>query len=360
MSLRIALTHVYCWPEVRRGGERYLHELSAALQAAGHRVSVLSTGPAPSRDEILGVPVRRFRRRRLRPSRYRDQSDEVAFAGQALAHLAPRGLDVWHAFGISDAAAASVLGSVRRVRSVYTDLGIPARQSRSRRPDRRIHQLVVDRVDRYLCLSETAGSYLRSDYGREPEVVGGGVDLARFEPAAAREPTPTLIFTSSLTEPRKNLPLLLEAVALLRTRRPDVRLWLSGPGDPTATLAAAPAAAREATDVLGVGVPEDLVGWYGRAWATVLPSVHEAFGLVLVESLACGTPVVALDQGGPGEIVRPGVGAIAEATAESLAASCEEALDLAAVSDTAAACRAEAERYDWRTGVVPRLEALYG
>jgi glycosyltransferase involved in cell wall biosynthesis len=360
MSLRIALTHVYCWPEVRGGGERYLHELAAALQLAGHRVSVLSTAPKPSRDDVLGVPVRRFRRRRLRPERFRDLSDEVAFGGQALAHLAPRPLDVWHAFGTADAAAAASLGRVRGVRSVYTDLGIPGGASRRRRPDRRLHQLVVDHVDQYLCLSEAAAAPLRTDFGRDPGIVGGGVDLARFEPAPAREPTPTLLFSGRLTEPRKNLALLLEALAVLRRRRPEVRLWLSGSGDPSATLAAAPPEAREATDVLGVGVPEDLVGLYGRAWATVLPSVHEAFGLVLVESLACGTPVVALDQGGPGEIVRPGVGATAEPTAASLADACEQVLDLAAAPGTTADCRAEAERYDWRTGVVPRLEALYG
>jgi glycosyltransferase involved in cell wall biosynthesis len=98
---------------------------------------------------------------------------------------------------------------------------------------------------------------------------------------------------------------------------------------------------------------------YGRAWATVLPAVAEAFGLVLVESLACGTPIVALDEGGPAEIVEPGVGATAAATPESLAAACAEALDLARSGGIAGACRDVARRWDWREAVVPMMEEVY-
>ena len=109
----------------------------------------------------------------------------------------------------------------------------------------------------------------------------------------------------------------------------------------------------------GLGEPERLGELYGRAWVTVLPSVHEAFGLVLVESLACGTPIVALDEGGPGEIVQPGIGVRALPTPEGLADACAEALDLAAEPDIATVCRAHSERYDWRTAIVPALEAVY-
>jgi hypothetical protein len=45
MSLRVVLTHVYAWPEVRRGGERYLHGLASALAWAGHAVDIVSTAP---------------------------------------------------------------------------------------------------------------------------------------------------------------------------------------------------------------------------------------------------------------------------------------------------------------------------
>jgi glycosyltransferase involved in cell wall biosynthesis len=351
---------VYAWPEVRRGGERYLHELASALADTGHRVRVLTTAPTAKRDEVLGVEVTYLRRRHLGRRRFKEHSDEVAFGVQSLARLAATRLDVWHAFGTADAASAAALGRVRATRSVYTDLGIPARASRVRRPDRRLHRFVVDHIDHYLCLSVSAGEPLRADYGRPPEVVGGGVDLRRFAPAPQRDPSPVLLFTGSLDTPRKNLGLLLDAVAVLRRRGVPVTLWLSGPGDATALLAAAPPEGRDAVELRGLGEPELLGDLYGRAWVTVLPSVHEAFGLVLVESLACGTPIVALDQGGPGEIVQTDIGVRAEATAEGLADACAEALDLARQTGIAAVCRDHSLRYDWRSAIVPQLEAIYG
>jgi glycosyltransferase involved in cell wall biosynthesis len=361
MAARIVLSHVYAWPEVRRGGERYVHELGAALRDAGHDVRIVTTAPSPSRGTQLGVPVRYLRRRRAWPARFGELADEVAFAGQASALLAGRRLDVWHALGTSDGAAAAALGKVRRWRSVYTDLGIPDREYRRTRTDRRLHDALVRTVDAYVCLSRAAGDRLRHDYGREPVVVGGGVDMARFAPAAQRHPRPALLFSSALDLPRKNLGLLLEAVAVLRTTRPDVELWLSGPGDPAPTLAAAPPAAREAVVDLGVGANEDLIGLYGRTWVTVLPSRYEAFGLVLLESLACGTPIVALTDGdGPAELVTEGVGFTCAGDAASLAEACDKALELATLPGTVEACRDAAWAHDWRRVIVPRLERVYG
>jgi phosphatidylinositol alpha-mannosyltransferase len=359
--LRILLTHVYAWPDVRRGGERYMHEASAALADAGHKVTILSTSPNPGRRQVLGVDVRYLpRRNRLR--RYGELSVEACFGVESLAREALARLDVWHAFGTADGAAAATLGRWRPfVRSAYTDLGNPDRSWREARPDARLVERIVRDVDEYLCLSAFSQSFLVSDYGRSGRVIGGGVDLRRFAPAKQRRPEPTLLFSGSVSEPRKNLPLLLEALAVLRERRPDVRLLITGPGDAGPSLAAAPARAREAAEWIGVGEVADLERLYGEAWATVLPSEQEAFGLVLVESLACGTPVVTLAEGGPAELATPGVGFQAvERTAAALADACEAALDLAATgAEAVEACRAAAARHDWRSGVVPKLEAAY-
>jgi glycosyltransferase involved in cell wall biosynthesis len=124
-------------------------------------------------------------------------------------------------------------------------------------------------------------------------------------------------------------------------------------------LEAAPPEARERTEVLDLGTP-DLGAVYGRAWATVLPSVYEAFGLVLVESLACGTPVVAADHSALPELVTPETGALAEPEdPHSLADACRRALALARAPSVSERCRRAAEPYDWDTGVAPRAEALY-
>lgn len=360
MSLTIVLSHVYCWPEVRRGGERYLHELSSALADAGHGVSIVSSAPQAGRGHELGVSVRRLRRRRLGARWYAGHADEVAFGVQALAVVARRRFDVWHALGPPDAAAAALLGRARGCCSTFTNLGLPWRSYWAERSDHRLHQYVVDHVDRYVCLSAAAARALEVSYGRAASVVGGGVDTRRFRPADRRAARPTLLYSGSLNEPRKNLGLLLEAAARLRRRGMPVDLWLSGPGDPSAILGAADADARAGTSVLGLGRPHDQGERYGRAWVTVLPATDEAFGLTLVESWACGTPVVArADSGGPAELVASGIGCLAGPSVSELADACAKAIDLAAQASTAAACRDAAMAYDWRRSIVPRLERVY-
>jgi glycosyltransferase involved in cell wall biosynthesis len=274
--------------------------------------------------------------------------------------MAPRKADVWHALGVPDAAAASVIGKVRGFRSVTTALGIPAKWYWDERPDKRLHELVVKRVDSYICLSLVAAAALYQGWGRAAEIVGGGVALDRFVPAAARHDRPALLYSGTLADERKNLQLLLAAVAILRKKHVDLELWLSGPGDPSPLIAAAPTPAQEATVQMGVGHQDEQALRYGRAWVTVLPSENEAFGLAPLESLASGTPIVALaDGGGPMDLIEPGVGVASGPSAAELAEACEHALELAGLAETVEACRAVATRYDWDKAIVPRLEAIY-
>ena len=250
------------------------------------------------------------------------------------------------------------------MRSVYTDLGGPVRSYREQRPDHRLFQYAVRNLDAYLCLSEATRAVLESDYDRRGLVVGGGVDVVRFTPPQQRSPVPTLLFMSAVDEARKNLPLLLAAFDLVVATRPEVRLMLAGPGDPTSGAGGASTErVRAATDVRGVGDVEDVASLYGDAWVTVLPSMREAFGLVLVESLASGTPVVAIaGSGGPVEIVQPGIGVLArDQTPEALANACLEALVARGRGrrDPRRLPARSGDKYSWETAIVPRLEQIY-
>jgi glycosyltransferase involved in cell wall biosynthesis len=219
---------------------------------------------------------------------------------------------------------------------------------------------VVEEIDVYGCLSHHALRCLREEYGRKGALTPGGVRLDRFQPNVPREPKPTLLYSGVLDVPSKGVGTLLEAVALLSEREPAVKLWLSGSGDPTRLLAAAPRAAVERTEILPIGEPYDQSARYSAAWATVLPSVGEAFGLVLVESLACGTPIVGTDDSAPPEIVEPGIGTLAAPRdARALADACARALALAADPSTSERCREVAKRHDWDTAVVPTMEEVY-
>jgi glycosyltransferase involved in cell wall biosynthesis len=92
----------------------------------------------------------------------------------------------------------------------------------------------------------------------------------------------------------------------------------------------------------------------------VLPAIDEAFGLVLLESLASGTPVVAARSGACPEVVgTDSVGRLFEPDdEEDLARAMREALDLATRDETVQSCRAHASRYDW-AAIVERYEVVY-
>jgi glycosyltransferase involved in cell wall biosynthesis len=103
-----------------------------------------------------------------------------------------------------------------------------------------------------------------------------------------------------------------------------------------------------------------LVARYRRAWATVLASRREAFGLVLAEALACGTPGVGAREGGIPEVVdSDGVGRLYDpGDEEALARALLETLELGGDPAVGAACAAHARRFDQRGSVAAHL-ALY-
>lgn len=352
--MRIAYTHPHCWPDVRRGGERYLHELAAAATRHGHDVTILSqssTVPGVRREE--GVEVVRLRRVRGGPGLV-----ERGFGPRVLPRLLRGRYDVVHSLMPSDAVAAIAAQRLGRVaRTVYTNLGIPDHKY-AHRHDRRWHQLVMRHGEVYTCLSAAAADALERTFDRRPAITPAGVRLDAFPLAAARDGPRVLLFSGSFDAPMKNLPVLIEAFNVLAERHPDLRLELTGPGDPAPHLRQATAHARERIHVLPLGTP-DLAHHYGRASVTVLPSFGESFALALVESLACGTPVVAARSGAGPERVEPGTGALCElGDVDSLVDACDSALGLAADPATAGRCRSVAARHDWDV-LFPRYEAIY-
>lgn len=357
--MRIALTHAYCWPEVRRGAERFVPALGAALVRRGHEVVHLSAAWKPGRGVVDGVETIKLRRRVEEQSKH-----EFDFGLRLLPRLVRGSFDAVHSLGKRDAVASIRAARVRPgLRTVYTDLGLPNRQSWQGRPGqaRAVERIVKD-VDVYSGMSECALEYLEREYGRTNGiVVPGGVDLETFRPSEAREPRPTILFSGAFNEPHKEVPLLLEALAIVAASEPDVELWLSGPGDEAPLLAQAPAAAKERTRALGLGEAGRQNERYGRAWITCLPSRLDSFGMVLVESLACGTPIVTTTEGAPPELVERGVNGetCAPGDPESLAQACLRAFEVARRPQTAEACRSSARRFDWDEGLAPLVERLY-
>jgi glycosyltransferase involved in cell wall biosynthesis len=109
---------------------------------------------------------------------------------------------------------------------------------------------------------------------------------------------PYALFVGTL-EPRKNVPLLLEAFALVR-RQLDVQLLVVGGRgwlDEPIFAAHARSGLGDAVRFLGNLGQDDLAALYSHAGAFVLPSLYEGFGLPVLEAMACGAPVICSNAG---------------------------------------------------------------
>lgn len=143
-------------------------------------------------------------------------------------------------------------------------------------------------------------------------VVRNGVDTQRFRPedrvqsraSLGVEGAPLLLAVGNLV-PVKGHDLALRALAALVPRHPGARLVLVGDGPLRAELQAQAQALGLAGHVHFAGlVPNDrLSAWYSAADLLLLPSRSEGWANVLLEAMACGTPVVATDVGGTREVV---------------------------------------------------------
>jgi glycosyltransferase involved in cell wall biosynthesis len=345
--LRVALLTPCYWPEVRRGSERFARELADGLIARGHRPRLITSHPGPpSRRVEDGLPVRRHWRPPdgwLQRRMFERYLTHVPFSYLSLRLGSD---DVAHAVFVTDAQAAARWSERTGRPSVFSYMGVPDRIGLTEfRLRLDLTRRAVKRCSAVTALSATAAEAFRLWLGVEARVIHPGVNLTAFQPARARAEVPTLFCGADLAEPRKRVGMLVEAFRLLRRERPRIRLVLSKPRAP----GAAERFAAEAPDVELVDVDDRaaLARAYGEAWVSVLPSTGEAFGLVLAEAMACGTPVVASNILGMREVVdREEVGRLFDGdTPDDLAAALRETLELAEDPATAAACRARAEHF---------------
>jgi glycosyltransferase involved in cell wall biosynthesis len=167
-------------------------------------------------------------------------------------------------------------------------------------------------VSTYLTQSEFVADQVRRYYGREAAIVGAPVDCARFCPSAD-PPEDYFLVCARLVEPYKRISLVIDAFA----RLPHRRLVIAGDGPELGRLQARAGANVE---FRGHVRDRELVDLMQHCRAAIFPS-QDDFGLVPVEVMACGRPVLACGAGGALHTVVPGVTGehFAECTPEGLA-----------------------------------------
>lgn len=356
--MRIALLHPTYWPEVRRGSERLIHDLGVALSGRGHEVTLLTTHGA-ARSITIEDEIRVDRARRLpQKGPLRWYEHHITAIPPAITRLVRGHFDVAHAFFPVESWAALAARRLGGPPVVSTLHGIPDREYLVKR---RYRLEMLDRAAREAAevsvLSEAASAEFERYFGRRPVVLPGGIAGSSFSRAATPADQPTILCAASLGDPRKRGPLLLEAFDRLRAEMPEARLQVVRTPDPVLSTG------RVELPEGAVWVDGDdtsaLADLYSRATVSVLPSVDEAFGLVLIESMAAGTPVVAARSGACPEIVDDGVSGVLFEPDDpaSLADALKRGLALAetGVRD---ACLSSAAQWDWST-VADRYEEVY-
>ncbi|MBI4589253.1 MAG: glycosyltransferase family 4 protein [Candidatus Rokubacteria bacterium] len=374
------------------GASRVLREQSRGLRGRGHRVEVLcrSAGPlTPATADMDGVPVRHYDVNRAHPVAFFVSS----ILGARRAYARSLSERRWDAVLFSQPLSA--VGLCRRLPSatpaVYVFFSPAAAEYRIRAAHadsfhprlgvgvacallRWAEAASLRRARRVIVLSDFSRRQLLGLHGplaASIVKIPGGADLERFRPAADRATARgrlglpaegLLLFTVRNLEPRMGLDALIHAVAEVR-KDLDVRLVIGGQGRLRASL-------ESLVDTLGLGgvvsfaglIPEaDLASFYQAADCFVLPTRSlEGFGLVTVEALACGTPVLGTPVGATPEILAPLAPELLtdDASPEALARGIRRAAPLLGDAAFRARCRAHADRhYGWPLAVA-RLEEL--
>lgn len=161
---------------------------------------------------------------------------------------------------------------------------------------------LIRHIDVRCVVSKDAQDLVERFFGGTYRMLFNGVELELFRGVEPHKTTGPTIFFCGRHEPRKGLAVLLEAMQGLPD---DVTCWVASDGPETAELTARFAHDRR-IEWLGRISDDEKIARLAGADAFVAPSLHgESFGVVLIEAMAAGTPVVATDLAGYLNVATP-------------------------------------------------------
>lgn len=310
MPVQIAMVSSYDYLHPGGVGE-HVRSLSAALRRRGHEVVVLAPG-SPAETQGIRDYVRTGRSHAV------PGNGSVAHVGlaprlstEARRLLRTTRFDIVHYHEPLLPMVPMLVLRAHRGANVGT-FHSSAERSPAYRCGRPLLMATFRRLHMCIAVSEPARDFAARYFPGDYRIVPNGVDTTRFHPRPTpgdglRAGTSTILFVGRIDR-RKGLPTLLEAFLMLRRERDDARLVIAGDG-PRRAACERYVLRHAVPDVTFAGFvgAQALPGYYAAADVFCAPSTgQESFGIVLLEAMASGLPIIASAIPGYSRIVTHG------------------------------------------------------
>ncbi|MSO14955.1 MAG: glycosyltransferase family 1 protein [Ilumatobacteraceae bacterium] len=282
--MRIGIVSPYSLT-VPGGVQQQVLGLARSLRAKGHEVRVLGPCDGPPPDAFvtpLGNSLPTAVNGSIAPL-----APDASAALRTIRALNDEAFDVVHVHEplVPGPSLTALLVKMAPVVATFHSAG----ESSAYRTFSRQLKWVASRIDIRVAVSKDAVELAQRHIGGDYEVLFNGIELGDYS-SPATTPRENAIFFIGRHEERKGLSNLLQALAKLP---PDVRLWIASDGPQTAELKTR-FASDSRIEWLGRISDSEKISRMGRASVFCAPSLYgESFGVVLLEAMAAGTPVVA-------------------------------------------------------------------
>jgi len=310
--VKVGIVCPYSW-DVPGGVQYHVRDLAEVLLARGHSVSVL----APA-DDDTPLPPYVVPAGRAVPVPYNGSVARVNFGPLSAARvrrwLREGGFDVLH---IHEPAtpSLSLLACWAATGAIVATFHTANLRSRAMLAASPFLEPALEKVGARVAVSEDARRTLVEHVGGDAVLIPNGVFVDRFasatpQPGWRGEDGPlggTVGFIGRLDEARKGLPTLLAAMEKVVAERPGVRLLVAGRGDSEEAVEDLSPAVRDAVTFLGVVSEPDKARLLRSVDVYVAPNLGgESFGVILVEAMSAGAPVLASDLDAFGRVLDDG------------------------------------------------------
>jgi len=322
MPLKILQATEYFLPEVERGIERFVYELSRGLNSAGQDVTVLTGGHRKSRT-LGGVKIEYASMYGTHMARWTGNlyDQRLTYVPSGILKMYRQGPDIVHAHHFGSGYAAALLKKYDDTPYVLTVHLVPSASALANPIPiyRLMYKKALENASDVVSVSNYVRDRVMQDFGIESTVIPLSVDAERFKPNVDKKvlrqslglpDSPLVCMVSSIEDRRKRADILIRAMPLILRKVKDARLVLAGKADPDTIAELTGMAERLGVKdrVIITGRLDDLTirNYMAASDVFVLPSKEEAGGMVVLEAMASGIPVILSNSGGITEYIDDG------------------------------------------------------